>query len=274
MAKDTVIIIAVCAALAAAVALFLTVRVVRHCMRTSNPLPPPQPLAHHREQQLAKFENSLPRSQTWYQQNHIPAPRQFGSNSARASSVSLIPKTSPSLSAEDSLDYTHLPLPNPSFLPRPGSSSSYTSSETGHTRSTFTSNSSSAGLSSPPTPPLEQPIPRPHARSSSTPSRRSRPISTASSHSTIHSKTSRHTLRPGVPHGPHSQIQIVLPAPLSSDPYNQFQADYPSSLPVSRFDDGSYRKSVVDRWVSTGDLGESFVHFIEHLFLTMTHLIN
>ena len=44
--------------------------------------------------------------------------------------------------------------------------------------------------------------------------RTSRPLSQASSYSNLSTSASRSTLR-GTPHGPHSQVQIVLPAPLA-----------------------------------------------------------
>ncbi|KAF7339861.1 hypothetical protein MVEN_01902900 [Mycena venus] len=68
--------------------------------------------------------------------------------------------------------------------------------------------------------------------SSSRPHRRPRPLSVGSNGS---SAISRNTIR-GVPHGPHSQVQIVLPAPLA------FNNDRVSPH------ENSPRFSVVDQW--------------------------
>ena len=74
-------------------------------------------------------------------------------------------------------------------------------------------------------------------RTPSTPSSsRHRPLSVASSHSTLRSKSTRQSTIRGTPHGPHSQLQIVLPAPLA--PTHGASVD-------------SRRKSAVDQWVST-----------------------
>ena len=61
-----------------------------------------------------------------------------------------------------------------------------------------------------------------------------RPLSASSSRSTLYLESSRQNLR-GTPHGPHSQTQIVLPAPLSQELL--LDAD---------------RRSVADSWVSPG----------------------
>ncbi|KDR85208.1 hypothetical protein GALMADRAFT_333663 [Galerina marginata CBS 339.88] len=243
VSRDTIIIVVVCGVIAALILLVLVARVIRKASATSNPLPPVQPLAHLREQQLAKLEGTLPRSQTWYNTqnlNHLAAPQPFGSMSARGSRASLLTKNSPvdeesATSCSPMSDEPSLPIPSPSFHPaRPGSSSSLGSSEPGHPP--------------PPTSPhLDPPPPFPRSGSSS-PGRRSRPLSTASSHSTIYSKASRHTLR-GTPHGPHSQIQIILPTPLGTET----GGDVTAQRRISRFDTDSVdRRSIADRWISPG----------------------
>ncbi|CAA7266641.1 unnamed protein product [Cyclocybe aegerita] len=203
------------------------------------------PLAHHREHHIAKLEGALPRSATWYSQHHLAAPAPFTYASPRESRTSLLAKNSPTLSSADTAEDSSisspvqnspsLPLPAPSFHPaRPGSSSSLGSSDPGH--------------GSPRSSPLEPPR---HMRSSSSSpgsAPRSRPLSVSSSHSTLHSKTSRHTMR-GVPHGPHSQVQIVLPTPLAVDLSASASGDFASQRRVSRFDTTD-RRSIVDRWVS------------------------
>ncbi|KAF8167888.1 hypothetical protein B0H34DRAFT_683548 [Crassisporium funariophilum] len=260
--KDIIIIIAISIGVPTVFILFFLARFISRRTSSSAPLPQVQPLAHHREHQLSKLENSLPRAQTWYYPNHLTTPHSFRSSSPGGSKASLIAKNpeSPSPSAEtiteDSAAFSPLdqdqllPVPSPSFhSARPASPSSQGSSDPGHT--------SPASLwARPPntlsTPPFDPPT-IPHLRSSSSspgPPRRPRPHSIASS---TYSRTSRNTQR-GVPHGPHSQIQIVLPAPLASNLSDARQRDQ-SRRPVSRFDTDSLdRRSVVDKWVLAGTL--------------------
>lgn len=104
-----------------------------------------------------------------------------------------------------------LPLPNPSFhdfTPSPSSSETH--------------------ISQPPTP--------------APPHRLPRPLSQASMFS---SSDRRHTFR-GVPHARHSQVQIVLPAPLAPGLGSRSR---PGSL---RWETDSDRTSVVDKWVPVG----------------------
>lgn len=67
-------------------------------------------------------------------------------------------------------------------------------------------------------------------------SSRHRPLSVASSHSTLRSKSTRQSTIRGTPHGPYNQLQIVLPAPLA---------------PMHGTASNPRRKSAVDQWVST-----------------------
>ncbi|KJA29388.1 hypothetical protein HYPSUDRAFT_196754 [Hypholoma sublateritium FD-334 SS-4] len=89
-----------------------------------------------------------------------------------------------------------------------------------------------SGVHSFPVSSSHDPIPRmPRTPSSS----RHRPLSVASSHSTLRSKSTRQSTVRGTPHGPHSQLQIVLPTPLAPT--------HGHHLPR--------RKSAVDQWVAT-----------------------
>lgn len=86
-----------------------------------------------------------------------------------------------------------------------------------------------------PLPHSHDPAPRlPRTPSSS----RHRPLSVASSQSTLRSKSTRQSTIRGTPHGPHSQLQIILPAPLAP-----MRGTSPHHLPR--------RKSAVDQWVIT-----------------------
>lgn len=232
--RDTIIIIAVCGTVGLFLFVLIFVAVVKKLSAKSNPLPPIQPLAHHREQQLAKFEDSLPRSQTWYgSQTHLVPPSGFGPMGSRVSLMASNPSLMDGPESASSCSPTSYDRPPPLPIhslepPRPGSSSSLGSADPGGA--------------------LDRPaIPR--VRSLSSSARRHRPLSMSSSHSTIRTKNSRHTLR-GTPHGPHSQIQIVLPAPLGSG----LNSDG-ASRRLSRFEGEGYdRTSVVDRWMSPGTI--------------------
>lgn len=239
LSRQNIIIIAVCSGVAAVVLGYFLYRSIRNCCQYVDPapLPPVQPLAHHRELHVARVEESIAsRPQTWYQPNH-PATHSVGSK------ASLLGKSeSPLTSPQSASTHQHLPLPSPSYRnPRPGSSSS-------------TVTSSDASCTSPHSAPLSvesaaPPLPRPitELRSGNPPFRRHRPLSMSStgSHNTAASRTSRHTLR-SVPHAAHSQVQIILPTPLAS--LNNSRESL--SLSIRRRQSGSYdRRSVADSWL-------------------------
>lgn len=287
MNTDTLLIVVIFSTLGAIVLLFILIRVVKSLSSTSNPLPPPQPLAHHREQELENFHDSvsLSRPHSWYNLDHISTPQPETIDS-ESSLLSMGFRThSHRLSGTDEggagdyfsvppVDYSEtLAVPNPRFHARPASSSSYASSSEFSTP--FPRSSSPPGTP-PPLPPLpsgfsEPPGPmlasRPRISTSSMGSfsgRRQRPISMSSMHS-IQSKSGRR----GLPHGPHSQMHIILPAPLAPEanpvPGTQSQGGSPYSTlrrPISRreISDGYDRRSMVDRWVPTPS-GESDIIF-------------
>lgn len=239
--NDTLVIIIVFSALGFLTILFVSVRLLRRSRVKSNPLPPLQPLAHHREQELAKYQDSLPRTQTWYIPGHLSP--QTSSSSVLDSSASLLAKGSPSLSAVESQEYPTfdgLSPPNPLFHSRPGSSLSFGSSNDPSTPPSPSSRQ--------PTPPLSETSSSPRPKMPST--YRQRPLSMSSSNSTLLSRTSKPNTLRGTPHSRYSQIQIVLPAPLALDQ----PGSSPSSLrrPRSRIDvgEGYDRQSVADKWVS------------------------
>ncbi|PPQ98920.1 hypothetical protein CVT24_003551 [Panaeolus cyanescens] len=267
LSRDTIIIIAIFSALGAFILVLILVRVLNHLTSTSAPLPPIQPLAHHREHHIAKLEAAIPNEQSWYPKStSLAAHHPFGTPSPRGSSTSLLPKHPPpspdtttltdlsSSSAFSPASSHALALPSPSFNPaRPGSSSSLTStSEPGHANSP--SSASSSYISSPSITPREHPsLTNLRGSHNPGPSRRQRPMSITSSHSTIHSKASRNTLR-GLPHSRHSQIQIVLPAPLATGT-DRHAPDPSRRKTMSSYDvpDAFDRRSLVDRWVSASE---------------------
>ncbi|KAF8922337.1 hypothetical protein CPB85DRAFT_1267045 [Mucidula mucida] len=137
-------------------------------------------------------------------------------------------------------------LPNPSFHGGSGNSGSAENDPNSPAEtsiSTLSSQQSSCSMGS-------NPMYRSPRRSTSQPrppsshSRRARPLSMTST-STSLSKSSRTTLRSGVPHAPHNHIQIVLPAPLGLQPNREPLSRRPQTYAGP---DGFNRLSVVDQW--------------------------
>ncbi|KAI0651657.1 hypothetical protein C8Q79DRAFT_49834 [Trametes meyenii] len=251
LSTSTIIIIAVvCASVVFLVfALFLWRNLARSCRRSRKvPLPPVQDLAHHREQQLAAFADraTASRPSTWADPSMLH-PRAYSGHflSASASNASLIrhssdlPSRPPTRenswavesvpSAEGSPSPNASPLstddlraPNPSYFSvgaNPHTSMMSVASDSSDALVTSPSDithsaESSASLVHNAAAPAR---PRPPRGSRS----RSRPLSVVSSAGTahsVHTSRSMNTLR-GPAHSIHSNIQIVLPAPLAPELY-------------------------------------------------------
>jgi len=269
--KTTTIIVAVLAAVAAFVLIFFVVRSIRHWMQkraTVVPLPPVQPIAHHREHQLAQFaerkfmsstSSSSPSSRpgSWAMQQFSNAPDRVGSGSM--SDTSLIPSEhrrtqsnhnttnsdtpSPNISQGDEKD--PLPHPSPAFHgtgnPRDSSSSFGSIPER------------SSGTPSPlPFPDTPPPSSQSHSSThplipsnstSSAPIRplRQRPTSVISNTSRRSQAGTAATTIRGAPHGPHSNVQIILPTPLA-----------PGLSPYGRGEDGEWLHEGVGKDVREG----------------------
>lgn len=249
--RQTLIIIIVCATVSTFVFFVLLYRLIRSCRsrRSAPPLPPIQPLAHQREHQLAQFEASL-RAQSYHSSLlTAPPPPQFGSPSSRGSKTSLLgslpsPHTSYVATGEGSEELTSLtplepatplPIPHPSFTDSTLPLSSINLNDNSTQSSFAVPSASTSALPSPSKQSLAQPTRddqfRPHHH---------RPLSVASS-------LSRRNSRRGLPHGPHSQVQIILPAPLAPGipPSSARQSLYEHDSPGDRM-------SFVDRWVPAG----------------------
>ncbi|KAL1952160.1 hypothetical protein VTO73DRAFT_1309 [Trametes versicolor] len=251
LSTSTIIIIAVvCGCVVLLVfTLFLWRNIARSCRRDRNiPLPPPQDLAHHREQQLAAFaDRNSSRPATWVE----PHPRMYSAHflSASASNASLIrgssdysrgPSRENSWVAEDAATsaesspspYPH-PLsvenedfraPNPSYFGdvNPHNSMASVASDSSDGGGMLTTSpselthsvESSASLVRNAVSPAR---PRPPRTSRS----QSRALSIVSSAGTMHSmRTTQSTnMLRGPAHSIHSNIQIVLPAPLAPELY-------------------------------------------------------
>lgn len=227
LSQQTLIIIYVCAIGGGLLVVLLLYRVVRLCCsRKPAPLPPIQPLAHQREVQLAHFHANdspfLAAPPTPYS-SHLGSPASLGSKASLLGGPSS-PHTSLAPTGEGTEDLATL-----SPLEPPESSISIPHSPTTAPSSLSSIHPHAAGT------------PKSHSKSLNRLSRdhqaqpyHHRPLSVSSSLSHIGN-------RRGTPHGPHSQIQIVLPAPLGSG--------FAQGL------EGSLRPrplSTVDRWVPTG----------------------
>jgi len=241
---QTVIIVIVCAAVGGFVLVIFLYRVIRSCRpRNAAPLPPIQPLAHQREHQLAQFEATL-RAQN-YDPTFLAAPppphSPLGSSSSRGSNASLLgsyssPHTSYAQPGEGLEDLNNLSPLEPAIPLDISPSGS-------------TPGSSSINLNDSPThgsPSAPMPAPRPRRSKSLT--RFGRDDQARPSHhrpSSLASSPSRSNSRRGMPHGPHSQMQIILPAPLAP-------GIPPNVTRQSIYEHDSERPYIVDRWVPAG----------------------
>ncbi|KAI0735379.1 hypothetical protein C8Q76DRAFT_280894 [Earliella scabrosa] len=280
-------------------ALFAWRLLARYCRSSrSVPLPPVQDLAHHREQQLSAFERKAAARPTTWADSALaqPHPRLYSSHflSASGSSASLI-RSSPDFtasrgptresswavedatSAESSpyptpLSEENLMPPNPSFVPGVG--------PLGHNSMASVASSSSDVVSEmlpngPPTPSelnhsVESSVSLAHSSAYGSPARprpprasrsRSRPMSIVSTSGTshsIHTSHSTNTLR-GPAHSIHSNIQIVLPAPLAPQVYSNPAGGFERTS--SFYSSGGDRKSVADPWVLAGSRPPSVARF-------------
>ncbi|XP_006454521.1 hypothetical protein AGABI2DRAFT_133204 [Agaricus bisporus var. bisporus H97] len=209
LARQTLVIAVVCAALGLIVVLVVFYRIITSCRRRAraSPLPPIQPLSHEREFRRAQFEASYGRNSAFLAPPPLPS---LGNLSSGGSKTSLLGSfNSPRASYITTTVEGSEELSNSSPLE---SSASFPASR-------MPASSSSLNLSQSPSP----------LRQSSRPRRddqhRHRPTSLTPSR--------------GVPHARHSLVQIVLPAPLGTN-------ILPSS---HERDAARDRMSIVDRWV-------------------------
>jgi hypothetical protein len=199
------------------------------------PLPPRQPLVHHREHQLAAFSDYKNAVIIPVPDVMSTAPIRYGSN------ASLIPGTEASI--DDNPFSSHgspLPPPTPPFftphLPPSASSTSLP----------LSNHSSPSSRAASPNPSSKRPSARFDPRR----------CSVASVGTSLTSKTarSRSSVR-CAPHAPHSNIQIVLPAPLASELYSRVASE---DLHGQRtvLSDNTYRdswgSSLADKWIPVG----------------------
>ncbi|KAJ7655067.1 hypothetical protein DFH06DRAFT_489569 [Mycena polygramma] len=199
------------------------------------PLPPKQELARYREQQTIHVAS---RPATWYDSSYLSAP----SGTPRGSNLSLLPpdsrggspfrrQSSLNTTESPSEDISHLSgtVPMVPAFQLPQFDTSRTSLSTAETDPASWSPHPASAADSP-FPPARQSR---SASSSSGPSR-PRPLSMGSNSNSAMSRHSRHNIR-GTPHGPLSQVEIIMPAPLAFNDRTSIH-------------DNSSRLSVVDQW--------------------------
>ncbi|KAF7339680.1 hypothetical protein MSAN_02183000 [Mycena sanguinolenta] len=231
MPAHTTLIIAVVAG--AVGGLLFLLLLVCLCRRPEKkvPLPPKQELARYREQQIIQAES---RPKTWYESELLSAP----SGTFSGSKSSLLPpsRTGSPFPRRPSLNISEAPSEDVSdaSLVHHGLEQPHLAFDTSST-SLSTAETDSPKSSSP----LSDPSYTPRQSSfSSRPNHRARPLSTGSNTSSPRRgrDSVRNSTTRGVPHRPHSGVQIVLPAPLA------FSNDRTS------VHENSPRFSMVDQW--------------------------
>ncbi|KAH9921929.1 uncharacterized protein BXZ73DRAFT_21439, partial [Epithele typhae] len=287
---STIIIIAVVvgAVLILVFALFAW-RLLARCCRSSAsrkvPLPPVQDLARHREQQVAAYaDRKNDRPTTWVDPDLLHPRIYSRAGFSSGSSASLI-RGAPEFSShgqtresswaldDASREGSPHPLspPTPSYLPsglnlhnsmsstasleqdvlpESGSDVPMVASPSEMTHSVESSNDFSSILPARPRPPRTS---RSRVRQMS--------IASSSVHS-LHGSTSAPNVLHGAPHSIHSNINIVLPAPLAPELYPHGQHPLADAMSMSdrqsvfsnsvTHSAGSDRKSVADQWLLAG----------------------
>ncbi|EPQ60913.1 hypothetical protein GLOTRDRAFT_113417 [Gloeophyllum trabeum ATCC 11539] len=274
--NTTIIIAVVCGVVGGIIFAFVLWQFVwKLCRPKRAPLPPVQPLVHHRQVHAASFANrDSSRPATWFEPTHLSV--RHGSFPS-GSDVSLIPSSpgkSPSRQgsfhteetthtrrlSEDASTHISAPtIEDLSLTPPMPPFSRDSSVNMGLNAST--SSLDSYGTPSPPTfssspqssasaisdqddihSQTSQRRPRvPSGRS------RSRPASMASTVSTTFTVRSRSTVR-GAPHSRHNNVQIVLPAPLAPSVYPEETA---SEVNVF-MGDSLHSRPATDSWIMLG----------------------
>jgi hypothetical protein len=282
-----IIVGAVCGCVAGlALVLFLGRLLLRLRLRKrSEPLPPVQPLAHHRERALAVLTERKRATLGWLEPGieANASRRSHISTTMSGSFTSLTPlrekerdarSMSPATLAigshsQEGLDIGHvegsqqmmdqLPLPNRPFVEHRWSSSNQSAS----------SSSTDPGSPASPTPPLSasssitstrgmssSPSPVRHLRQRSA-SHHSRPKSTTSGVSGGTSPSRGSALR-GPPHSRHMTMQIVLPAPLAPELYPS-PSEENSVMSAGITNERRYSVGAVDSYGTVVNLADAWV---------------
>lgn len=239
----TVIVVVLCV-VAGMLILFGIFRFLRHRLaRHSTPLPPVQPIAYYRKQRLTEFAERHPMSSTYSLSSRLSP--SIGLSPAASDSSFLTAKYDQTFPSHSSLyladksddqgvppppanDEEVLPTPNPAF---------------NHAKRF--SSSSSGSISS--TPPSASVAPRSPSQTTLTRSysRRTDPASAVSSTSILSRSSGRSTIV-GAPHGPLSQVRLILPAPLAPSLHPYLSGPEAGRLAVDA--ETSMRTTMVDMW--------------------------
>ncbi|KAI9512632.1 hypothetical protein F5148DRAFT_792280 [Russula earlei] len=242
----TTIIIAVSASVGALLVTFLFFRILSRLLGRSRsvPLPPRQALVHQRELQLAAFDEhknaNVPDHQLSMPMYHGSTTSLVQHINGSSTNVSNSCLTDEGPEAGPPSYRVHRHRPKPPFA-APGIASN----------------------ASPPSRPLPSPplseAATPTTISSSRPIKRLEPSpsSTVPTQSSTMTTRSRLGVR-GVPHATHSNVQIVLPAPLAPNLYERSAWEGPQN-PRPFLGDGTHVEpwtgSLVDTWVMIGQKG-------------------
>lgn len=239
----TVIIVVLCV-VAGMLILFGLFHFLRHRLtRSSTPLPPVQPIAHYRKQRLTKFAGRPAMSSTYSLSPRLSP--SIGLSPATSDSSFLTAKYNQTFPSQSSLyladkgdDQDILPSPGNDEKVPPTSNSAYI-----HARHVSSSSSGSAS-STPPSVVVASCSPS-QAMLTPSYSRRTGPASAVSSTS-IRSRGSGRSTIVGAPHGPLSQVILVLPAPLAPSLHPYLSGSETGRLGVHA--ETSMRTSMVDMW--------------------------
>lgn len=223
LGHNTLIIIVVAASVGGLLLTIIVWRIISRLLFRSKsaPLPPRQSLVHRRELQLAAF--------TEYKDAIVPQINESDEATLDSSYGTQVhpptPQFFPASSTPPSGSYSSLPSSNDDSAP----SSGVVTPATQFSTEASPSQSFRRGIN--------RSGPRP------------RPLSTFS-------VNSRQSIR-GVPHAPHTNMQIVLPAPLAPNLYGESASDG-SLLPRAYIRNSTYsardswRKSLADSWIFVG----------------------
>lgn len=239
----TVIIVVLCVVAGVSI-LFGLFRFLRHRLaRRSTPLPPVQPIAHFRKQRLTEFAERPTMSSTCSLSSRLSP--SIGLSPAASDSSFLTVKYNQTFPSQSSLyladkgdDQCVPPSPanNEKVLPTPNPAFNHAKR--------FSSSSSCSASSAPPSVSVASYSPS-QATLTRSYSRGTGPASAVSSTS-IRSRSSGRSTIVGAPHGPLSQVRLVLPAPLAPSLYPYLSGPEAGRLGVDA--ETSIRTTMVDMW--------------------------
>lgn len=242
VSHTTTVIIVVLCVVAGILVLFSIFRFLLHRLaRRSTPLPPVQPIAHYRKQWLTEFAEQPTMSTYSLSSRFSPS---IGLSPAASDSSFLNVKYDQSSPSQSSLCLSDksdnhgvsLPVNDEGVLATPNPTSN-------HTRR-FSSSSSSSASSAPPSASVASRSPS-QVTLTRTYSRRNGPASAVSSTS-IRSRSSGRSTIVGAPHGPLSQVRLVLPAPLAPSLHPYMSGPKAGRLGVDA--ETSMCTTMVDMW--------------------------